>query len=58
MELKIGDVVRLKSDVDVDVLMTINGHSSDGQNFWHCIWLLNKELRAGSFHKEALIKVD
>ncbi|MCT4190276.1 DUF2158 domain-containing protein [Elizabethkingia anophelis] len=57
-ELIIGDVVRLKSDKNRNTLMTINGHSADGRDFFICAWFVNGELRQGSFHKDALIIVD
>lgn len=58
MELKIGDVVRLKSDVDLRVLMTINGYSSDGKDYWHCVWFVGTEMKSGNFHKDALAIVN
>lgn len=55
-ELKIGDVVRLKSDVNINNLMTINGLSTDGKDYWYCVWFDVRELKGGSFHKLALEK--
>jgi len=54
MELKIGDIVRLNSDIHAKVLMTINGYSHNGDDFWYCVWFNNNELIGGNFHKSAL----
>lgn len=56
MDLKIGDVVSLKSDVNINVLMTINGYSRIGDDYWYCIWFDGKDLKANDFHKDALQK--
>ncbi|WP_164975812.1 MULTISPECIES: hypothetical protein [unclassified Chryseobacterium] len=58
MKLKIGDIVRLNSDVNVNVLMTVNGYSSDGQGFWYCVWFHGNMLMNGSFHDDALTKIE
>ncbi len=52
MECKVGDIVYLKSDVDVKILMTVN--SSAGGEFFKCVWFDNKDLKEGIFHKNAL----
>lgn len=58
MQLKIGDVVRLKSDVNLNVLMTINGRSRDGEKYWFCVWFEGKDLKSGSLHEDALATVN
>ncbi|MGE8553266.1 MAG: YodC family protein [Chryseobacterium jejuense] len=58
MELKIGDVVCLKSDPNVYIRMTINGYSHDGNDYWTCAWFDKYELRQASFHKDALRKLE
>lgn len=58
MELKIGDVVRLKSDIQENVLMTINDYSSEGKSFWNCVWFSGSDLKFGSFHNNALLKLN
>jgi len=52
MEIKIGDIVYLKSDVDIDVLMTVN--SGAGGDFFKCVWFDGKDLKEGLFHKNSL----
>ena len=56
MELQIGDVVYLNSDINVLNLMTINDHSVMGEDFWECIWFIEKELKIGNFNKKSLTK--
>lgn len=53
-ELKIGSVVYLNSDRNMNHLMTINGQSADGKDYWYCVWFRGQELVGGSFHKDAL----
>lgn len=56
MELQIGDVVYLKSDVNVMVLMTINDNSVNGKDYWECVWFDRGEIKMFNFHKKALSK--
>lgn len=54
-EIKTGDVVILKSDVNysIQTIMTVGEHWGDGLFF--CYWFVNGEIRKEKFHKDTLI---
>jgi len=51
-EFKVGDVVRLKSDINKDCLMTV---SQVGANFCYCLAIVNKNVWQVSDNFETLI---
>lgn len=56
MEFKMGDTVFLKSDPRT--IMTVNDISSNGRDYFECIWFVQELLQIGHFHKDSLVKVD
>ncbi len=53
MELQIGDVVYLKSDINMNVLMTVSG--MEGVSLW-CTWFSGNDVKYHQFHKDSLAK--
>ncbi|WP_343641009.1 hypothetical protein [Chryseobacterium sp.] len=53
MELQIGDVVYLNSDLNMNVLMTVSG--KDGALFY-CTWFSGNDVKQHLFHKDSLTK--
>lgn len=57
MDLKIGDIVCLNSDVKRTILMTVNG-SGTSTTTVVCFWFDGFDLKHGVFNKAALTKID
>jgi len=54
MKIKIGDIVRIKSDIDEKIIMTVNGLSRLGALYRNCVWFDGFELKTADFHEDAL----
>ena len=58
MKIKIGDLVRLKSDLDANFIMTVNGLSKVGPLYRFCVWFVGPDLKSGDFHEDGLVIVE
>ena len=55
-QIKLGDVVTLKSEPKVKMTVGAYGGDRNGDTF-ACFYFLNGEIREFTIHKEALVKV-
>lgn len=57
MEIKIGDIVHLNSDLKRTILMTVNSNGASS-SYLSCVWFGGYELKTATFNKAALTKID